>query len=124
MVPEDASTEAPASEAPRSPAKGSTTEGKRRSSQPGRSAPETATPLRTPASPAKPPVHGDGTERVIKTLSDTQRRIFEALPLDHAVPLDYFTREGFSMSDIMASLTVLELKALVISLPGGLYARK
>ena len=46
------------------------------------------------------------------------------MPLDHAVPLDYLSREGFSMSEIMASLTVLELKALVISLPGGLYARK
>ena len=72
-----------------------------------------------PASPL-----GDGTERILKTLTETQRKVFNALPLDHAVPVDYLTREGFAMSDIMASLTVLELKALVISLPGGLYARK
>ena len=74
--------------------------------------------------PAPASRFGDGTERILKTLTETQRKVFDALPLDHAVPVDYLTREGFPMSDIMASLTVLELKALVISLPGGLYARK
>ena len=98
------------------------------------SRPATSTPSKRPAphrspskkqpdpTPASP--FGDGTERILKTLTETQKKVFEALPLDHAVPVDYLTREGFSMSDIMASLTVLELKALVISLPGGLYARK
>ena len=92
--------------------------------------PRTAPPRRSPKPQEAPtavtsaPAHGDGTERILKSLTETQRRVFDAMPLDHAVPLDYLSREGFAMSEIMASLTVLELKALVISLPGGLYARK
>ena len=57
-------------------------------------------------------------------LTDTQRRIFETLPLDHAVPIDYLTREGFSVGEIMAAMTVLEIKGLTVTLPGGLYSRK
>lgn len=70
------------------------------------------------------PPHGDASERALRSLNDTQRGIFEALPLDRAVPVDYLTREGFAMSDIMATMTILEIKGLVISLPGGLYSRK
>jgi predicted Rossmann fold nucleotide-binding protein DprA/Smf involved in DNA uptake len=70
------------------------------------------------------PAHGDSSERALKSLNDTQRRIFEILPLDHAVPIDYLTREGFSVGEIMAAMTVLEIKGLTVTLPGGLYSRK
>ena len=73
--------------------------------------------------PAKPHV-GDASERIVASLTETQRGIFTALPLDRAVPVDYLAREGFSMTDIMASMTILEIKGLVVSLPGGLYSRK
>lgn len=66
----------------------------------------------------------DLSEKTLSTLSETQRAIFRALPLDHAVPVDYLTREGFAMGDVMAAMTVLEIKGLVISLPGSLFARK
>ena len=83
---------------------------------------------KTPApKPIPAPVlstHGDASERVLKSLTDTQRRIFEALPLDHAVPIDYLTREGFTTAEIMASMTILEIKGLTVILPGGLYSRK
>ncbi len=82
-------------------------------------APSTDAPAPTRRSSA-----GDASRQIVQSLTDTQRGIFEALPLDHAVPVDYLTREGYTMSDIMASMTILEIKGLVVTLPGGLYARK
>ena len=63
-------------------------------------------------------------QRILQRLTDTQRRIFEALPLDHAVPIDHITREGFSVGEVMAAMTILEIRGLTVTLPGGLYARK
>ncbi len=94
-----------------------------------------ASPRRTPASEKKKPAtttpksasaspHGDASQRALASLSDTQRRIFEALPLDGTVTLDHLAREGFSMSDIMASVTILEIKGLIQTLPVGLLGRK
>ena len=77
-----------------------------------------------PAPKASVSAHGDASERVLKTLTETQRRIFEALPLDHAVAIDYLTREGFTTAEIMATMTILEIKGLTVTLPGGLYSRK
>ena len=83
-----------------------------------------ATPPKTPVPPASVPARGDASDRALKSLTETQRRIFEALPLDHAVAIDYFTREGYSVGEIMATMTVLEIKGLTVTLPGGLYSRK
>lgn len=69
------------------------------------------------------PAAGDRSEELLQTLSETQRRIFTEMPLDHAVTVDALTRLGFGMGEVMAALTVLEIKGLVQSLPGGLYAR-
>ena len=85
--------------------------------------PKAEAPKASPA-PASVPARGDASDRALKSLTDTQRRIFEALPLDHAVAIDYFTREGFSVGEIMATMTVLEIKGLTVTLPGGLYSRK
>ena len=89
------------------------------------------TPRQTPrasdprrGSPREGSPHGDASQRILQKLTDTQRRVFEALPLDHAVPLDYLTREGFSTGEVMAAMTVLEIHGLTVTLPGGLYARK
>ena len=81
---------------------------------------------KTPAapSPVSEPARGDASERMLKSLTDTQRRLFELLPLDHAVTIDYLTREGFTVGEIMAAMTVLEIKGLTVTLPGGLYSRK
>ena len=77
-------------------------------------------PEKAPNTPAK----GDLSEQVLKHLTDSQRQIFELLPLDHAVTVDYLTREGFSVGEVMAAMTVLEIKGLTVTLPGGLYSRK
>ena len=81
---------------------------------------------RTPTAPppVSEPAYGDASERMLKSLNDTQRRLFELLPLDHAVTIDYLTREGFTVGEIMAAMTVLEIKGLTVTLPGGLYSRK
>ena len=74
--------------------------------------------------PTQTSPRGDDSQRILQRLTDTQRRIFEALPLDHAVPIDHITREGFSVGEVMAAMTVLEIHGLTVTLPGGLYARK
>ncbi len=78
----------------------------------------------SPEAPARTAPHGDASGRALESLTPTQRGIFEALPFDHAVPVDYLTREGFSIGDIMAAMTLLEIKGLTVTLPGGLYMRK
>lgn len=77
-----------------------------------------------PAIPTSTPRKGDLSEKVLLSLTDTQRSIFEVLPLDHAVSVDYLVKAGFTMPEIMSAMTMLEIKGLVIALPGGLYSRK
>ena len=85
-----------------------------------------APPQHTPraSAPTREVSHGDASQRILQKLTDTQRRVFEALPLDHAVPIDAITREDFSTGEVMAAMTVLEIHGLTVTLPGGLYARK
>ncbi len=61
---------------------------------------------------------------VLDTLTNTQRRVFEAIPIDGSVTVEYLAGEGFSMSEIMASVTILEIKGLIVTFPGGLIGRK
>ncbi len=84
---------------------------------------EASTPLR-PVPPPQVPRAGDLSEQALSSLTETQRKLFNALPLDHAVAVDYLMKEGFSMAEIMSSMTMLEIKGLVVALPGGLFSRK
>ena len=85
---------------------------------------DTTRPTPRASAPAREVSHGDASQRILQRLTETQRRVFEALPLDHAVPIDTITREGFSTGEVMAAMTVLEIHGLTVTLPGGLYARK
>ncbi len=67
---------------------------------------------------------GDDSRVTLDSLSEKQRAIFEELPLDKAVSLDYLTKTGFRLGEVMSALTMLEIKGLISSLPGGLYIRK
>ena len=67
---------------------------------------------------------GDNSSRIVETLSEKQRKIFEEIPLDKAITVDYLTAAGFSMGEVMSTLTILEIKGLISSLPGALYVRK
>lgn len=67
---------------------------------------------------------GDKSRAVLDTLSEKQRRVFDEMPLDFPVTVDYLTKTGISLGEVMSALTVLEIKGLVFSLPGAIYMRK
>ena len=67
---------------------------------------------------------GDDSNKALETLSEKQRKIFDEMPLDRAVTVDYLTKTGFALGEVISALTVLEIKGLISSLPGALYVRK
>ena len=67
---------------------------------------------------------GDRSAEILASLSDRDRRIFTEMPLDRAISIDRLSALGFSIGDIMTAMTILEIRGLVTSLPGGLYLRK
>ncbi len=67
---------------------------------------------------------GDSSRAALESLSEKHRRIFEEIPLDRAIPTDYLIKTGFKLAEVISALTVLEIKGLITSLPGGLYQRK
>lgn len=67
---------------------------------------------------------GDNSAKIVDSLSEKQRKIFDEIPIDKAITVDYLTAAGFSMGEVMSTLTILEIKGLISSLPGALYVRK
>lgn len=67
---------------------------------------------------------GDNSAKVLASLTEKQRRVFDEMPLDRAVTVDYLTKTGFALGEVISALTILEIKGLVSSLPGALYMRK
>ena len=73
------------------------------------------------AEPIKPK---EVDESVLATLTEEQRRIFNDLPCDKPVSVDFIAKGGYNIGTLMAALTILEIKGLISSLPGGMYIRK
>ena len=67
---------------------------------------------------------GDDSAKILEKLSEKQRKIFDEMPLDKAITIDYLTKTGFTMGEVISTLTILEIKGLISSLPGALYVRK
>lgn len=67
---------------------------------------------------------GDKSRAALESLSEKHRRVFDEMPLDQAITVDYLIKAGFRPVEVIAALTVLEVKGLVASLPGALYIRK
>ena len=66
----------------------------------------------------------DGSREAYAALSPDLLAVYEKLPSDNsAISIDRIARDGLSVGDVMSSLTLLELQGLVVSLPGGMYAR-
>ncbi len=63
-------------------------------------------------------------ESVLEGLSEEQRKIFSELPCDKPTSVDALAKGGYSIGTLMATLTILEIKGLITSLPGGMYIRK
>lgn len=68
--------------------------------------------------------NGDGSPEVLSSLSERERKIFTEMPIDRAISIDRLGALGFSVGDIMTAMTILEIRGLVTSLPGGLYLKK
>lgn len=66
----------------------------------------------------------DGSEKVFETLDPKLRAIYAAMPDDEAVSTDALRVEGIGVGDVIAGLTILELKGLVAGLPGGMFLKK
>ena len=67
---------------------------------------------------------GDDSRAILESLSEKHRRVFEEMPIDKAIPVDYLIKAGFRPVEVIAALTVLEVRGLISSLPGALYVRK
>ncbi len=63
-------------------------------------------------------------ESALEGLTKEQRSIFNELPCDKPVSPDLLVRSGYGIGTVMATLTILEIKGLISSLPGGMYIRK
>lgn len=63
-------------------------------------------------------------ESILSSLTETERQIFNEMPCDKPTSVDMLSRGGYDIGTLMATLTILEIKGLVSSLPGGLYIRK
>ncbi len=67
---------------------------------------------------------GDNSRAALESLNEKHRRVFDEMPLDKAISVDYLIKAGFKPVEVIAALTVLEIKGLIASLPGALYIRK
>lgn len=63
-------------------------------------------------------------ESVLATLDEEQRKILECIPCDKPASVDALSKYGCGIGKLMATLTILEIKGLISSLPGGMYIRK
>lgn len=66
---------------------------------------------------------GISTEEELAMLDEHEKVLFLSMPDDRAVGVDELMRLGYSCSDIMGTMAMLEIKGLVSSLPGGLYIK-
>ncbi len=68
--------------------------------------------------------HTDVSAELLESLSEAEKNIFLEFPIGKPVPVDAFAKMGYSIGDVMSSLTMLEINGLISSLPGGLYIRR
>ena len=66
----------------------------------------------------------DDSAKILDTLDEATKRVFESLPIDKAVSIDALSALGIETGVAVTALTMLELCGLITSLPGGLYVRK
>lgn len=67
---------------------------------------------------------GDHSEELLASLDDKHRVLFAEIPDDRAITADALAKLGYSIGEVMSAMTMLELKGLVSSLPGGLYIKR
>lgn len=63
-------------------------------------------------------------QSIIDTLTADERSVWEGMPCDRPVSVDEIAKSGHDVSSLIATLTMLEIKGLISTLPGGMYLRK
>lgn len=72
---------------------------------------------------AAKPLEADRSAEQLASLGERERKVFEAIPMDHPVAIDRLQSLGFSTGELLTALSLLEIKGLIGTLPGGLYCR-
>ncbi len=88
-------------------------------------APSVDIKLRLPKNePASEPMPQEPTvNAAYEALDESSKKIYGILPTDKDFAPDALVADGMSISDIIGTLTILEINGLVISLPGGMFRR-
>ena len=76
-----------------------------------------------PAPPKSEPCQADHSAQALASLGERERRVFEAIPMEHPLAIDRLQSLGYSTGELLAALSLLEIKGLIQTLPGGLYCR-
>ena len=66
---------------------------------------------------------GDRSCAAVASLNDTQRAVLEAIPSEEPIAVDKLKHLGYPMGTLLAVISVLQIKGLVRSLPGGMICR-
>lgn len=56
-------------------------------------------------------------------LTEEENKVFTAMPNDRGITPDELARQGIPVAQVLVALTTLEIKKLVVSLPGGIYMK-
>lgn len=73
--------------------------------------------------PKATPCEADHSAEVLASLGERERRVFEAIPMEHPLAIDRLQPLGYSTGELLAALSLLEIRGLIQTLPGGLYCR-
>ena len=86
-------------------------------------------PLRKSKAPVKEQetsretVTADRSAELLSTMGERERRVFEAIPMDRPIAIDRLLVTGYGMGELLTALSLLEIRGLIQTLPGGLYCR-
>ncbi len=92
-------------------------------SRPKKSASGKNQPKDQEVTPKAQPCAADHSAEILHSLGERERKVFEAIPMDHPMAIDRLQSLGYSTGELLAALSMLEIRGLIQTLPGGLYCR-
>ena len=84
---------------------------------------KTKTPVKEEQQTPTPAVTADRSAELLATMGEREKRVFEAIPMDNPIAIDRLLSTGYGMGELLTALSLLEIKGLIQTLPGGLYCR-
>lgn len=94
-----------------------------RATKPGARVSENTTENDPRLAPKNAEDKGDMSGAALASLNDVQRSVFDAVPADEPISIDQLKRLGIPTGALLAAISVLQIKGLVRSLPGGMISR-